>query len=178
MNRIVVGLAAFGIAALLGSPVGCRAEDKPSSKEKMMLKAVVHVNFADSDRQKHGLKNVSNILKEVKGEAEIVVICHGAGIDLLVKERSQHADERIERDEYQPDGEIEQDRTDHAMIGDVSRGEHGTRCNPYDRRRDDEPGGRVQENIEDGITPDVMQHEGGDQQRDGGRDGQDRQQAA
>lgn len=94
MNRIVLGLAAVGVAALLGSPVGSRAEDRPSSKEgKKMLKAVVHINFADSDRQKHGLKNVSNILKEVKGKAEVVVVCHGAGIDLLVREKSQHTEE-------------------------------------------------------------------------------------
>ena len=66
---------------------------KQSKGEKTMLKAVVHINFADSERQKHGLKNVSNILKEVKGEAEIVVVCHGGGIGLLVKDKSQHADE-------------------------------------------------------------------------------------
>lgn len=90
MNRFAVGLLVVGIAALPGSPVRLRAEDKQPPKEaKKMLKAVVHINFADSDR----LKNVSNILKEVKGEAEIVVVCHGAGIDLLVQEKSRHAEE-------------------------------------------------------------------------------------
>jgi intracellular sulfur oxidation DsrE/DsrF family protein len=87
------GLIVLGFAGLgLGDE-----PEKPKVKgEKTMLKAVIHINFADSDRQKHGLKNVSNILKEVKGEAEIVVVCHGAGIDLLVKEKSQHGDE-VER---------------------------------------------------------------------------------
>ena len=94
MNRFVYALIAVGVVVLAGASVVSRAEDKPSPKEaKKMLKVVVHINFADSERQKHGLKNVSNILKEVKGEAEIVVVCHGAGIDLLVKEKSQHADE-------------------------------------------------------------------------------------
>lgn len=94
MSRFVYALVAVGVVVSAGSPVGSRAEDKPSPKEAAkMLKVVVHVNFSDSDRQKHGLKNVSNILKEVKGEAEIVVVCHGAGIELLVKEKSQHADE-------------------------------------------------------------------------------------
>ena len=57
-----------------------------------MLKAVVHINFTDSERQKHGLKNVTNILKEEKG-AEIEVVCHGGGIGLLVKDKTDHADE-------------------------------------------------------------------------------------
>ena len=57
-----------------------------------MLKAVIHINFADSERQKHGLKNVANILKEEKG-AEIEVVCHSGGIGLLVKDKSEHADE-------------------------------------------------------------------------------------
>ena len=89
-----LGLVALGFAVSLG--FGDEPEKPKSKGETTMLKAVVHVNFADSDRQKHGLKNVSNILKEVKGEAEIVVVCHGAGIDLLVKEKSQHAAE-VER---------------------------------------------------------------------------------
>jgi intracellular sulfur oxidation DsrE/DsrF family protein len=80
----------LGVAASLG--LGDEPE-KSKVKGKAVLKAVVHINFADSDRQKHGLKNVSNILKEAKGEAEIVVVCHGAGIHLLVKDKSQHADE-------------------------------------------------------------------------------------
>ncbi|HUE70431.1 MAG TPA: hypothetical protein VMP01_06025 [Pirellulaceae bacterium] len=55
-----------------------------------MLQAVVHINFTDSERQKHGLKNVANILKEEKG-AEIEVVCHGGGIGLLVKDKTDHA---------------------------------------------------------------------------------------
>ncbi len=57
-----------------------------------MLKAVVHINFTDGERQKHGLKNVANILNESK-DAEVEVVCHGGGIGLLVKDESQHADE-------------------------------------------------------------------------------------
>lgn len=90
-RSLFLGLVALGVAASLG--LGDEPEKSKAKGEKAVLKAVVHINFADSDRQKHGLKNVSNILKEVKGEAEIVVVCHGAGIDLLVKEKSQHADE-------------------------------------------------------------------------------------
>lgn len=73
---------------------GSRAEDEPSPKEAAkVLKVVVHINFSDGDRQKHGLKNVGNILKEVKGAAEVVVVCHGEGIGLLVKEKSHHAEQ-------------------------------------------------------------------------------------
>lgn len=93
MNRVVFGLAAVGVAALLCSPAGSRPEDKPPAKvDKKILKAVVHVNFADSDRQKHGLKNVTNVLKAEGGKAEIVVVCHGGGIGLVVKGQSKHAD--------------------------------------------------------------------------------------
>ena len=84
---------AFIVVVLAGLAVGSRADDKPSPKEAAkMLKVVVHVNFSDAERQKHGLKNVSNILKEVKGEAEVVVVCHGEGIGLLVQDKSQNAE--------------------------------------------------------------------------------------
>ena len=98
MKKMGFALIVSGIVGVLtGATVATRAEDKPSPKEAAkMLKVVVHINFSDAERQKHGLKNVSNILKEVKGEAEIVVVCHGEGIGLLVKEKSQNADE-VER---------------------------------------------------------------------------------
>ena len=85
----------FGV--LVGATVAARAEDKPAPKEAAkLLKVVVHINFSDAERQKHGLKNLSNILREVNGEAEIVVVCHGDGIGLLVKDKSQNA-EQVER---------------------------------------------------------------------------------
>lgn len=98
MNRIVFGLAiGFGLA-LAASAGAFRPADGPAPKDTpketpKMLKAVIHVNFADAERQKHGLKNVTNILKEVKGAAEIEVVCHGAGIELVVKDKGTHADE-------------------------------------------------------------------------------------
>ena len=87
---LFLGLVALGFAVSLG--LGDEPEKPKTKGENTKLKAVIHINFSDSDRQKHGLKNVSNILKEVKGEAKIVVVCHGEGIGLLVKEKSQHAD--------------------------------------------------------------------------------------
>ena len=97
MNRFAYVMIAVVVVVLGGALVGSRAEEKLSPKEaKKVLKAVVHINFSDAERQKHGLTNVANILKEVKGEAEIVVVCHGAGIGLVVKEKSQNA-EQVER---------------------------------------------------------------------------------
>lgn len=58
-----------------------------------MLRGVIHINFDDPERQKHGLKNVTNILKDQNGMAEIDVVCHGGGIGLVVKGQSKHADE-------------------------------------------------------------------------------------
>ncbi len=81
MNRIWPALLIGAIA------VTC-AEAEPlqnSSKENQpMLKAVIHVNFGDPERQKHGLNNIENILKEV-GDAQIEVVCHGEGISLVEK---------------------------------------------------------------------------------------------
>ena len=67
---------------------------KASEGGKPMLKAVIHINFPDSERQKSGLKNITNILKEEK-DAEIEVVCHGGGIGLLVKDQSDHGDEVV-----------------------------------------------------------------------------------
>ena len=59
------------------------------------IKMIVHVNFDDKDRQEQALKNVHNVLEETQGKAEMEVVAHGAGIGLLLKERSGHA-EKIE----------------------------------------------------------------------------------
>ena len=96
MKRFVILLlAAAGLTAWVGlrSPSGEQPKPPAHGGKPMTLKAVVHVNFADAERQKHGLKNVTNMLKEVNGAAEIEVVCHGGGIGLLVKEKSEHADE-------------------------------------------------------------------------------------
>ena len=54
---LVVGLA-VAISAVEKQP----QPEKTSRKENAMLKTVVHINFADSERQEHGLKNLENIL--------------------------------------------------------------------------------------------------------------------
>lgn len=58
-----------------------------------MFRAVVHVNFAEPDRQKHGLRNVSNMLAAEGGQGEVVVVCHGPGIGLLVTGKTAAAEE-------------------------------------------------------------------------------------
>jgi len=86
---IVAGIAGwFGVQH-------AAAEREPLSGGKAMFRAVVHINFDDADRQKHGLKNVTNMLKEVK-TGDIEVVCHGAGIGLLVKEKTKRPDEIAE----------------------------------------------------------------------------------
>ncbi len=93
MKRFIpLALVAVGLTVWLGLRGESQDRAKAPEGGKPMLKAVVHINFTDGERQKHGLKNVTNILKEEKG-AEIVVVCHGAGIGLLVKDKSDHADE-------------------------------------------------------------------------------------
>ena len=93
MKRFIpLVLVAVGLTVWLGLRGESQDRFKAADGGKPMLKAVVHINFADGERQKHGLKNVANILKEMKG-AEIEVVCHGGGIGLLVKDKSEHTDE-------------------------------------------------------------------------------------
>ena len=54
-----------------------------------MLKAVIHVNFGEPDRQEAALGNIENILKEVP-TAQIEVVCHGKGINLVVTKQAKH----------------------------------------------------------------------------------------
>jgi intracellular sulfur oxidation DsrE/DsrF family protein len=99
MKTILFGAAvvAAGATAWFAAPAQPRpAAAQPANGEKTMLRAVVHVNFGDVERQKHGLKNVTNMLKAEGGKAEVVVVCHGPGIALVVKDKSPDA-EAVER---------------------------------------------------------------------------------
>jgi len=55
------------------------------------MRVVVHVNFPESGTQGAGLKNVTNILKEAP-DTQVEVVCHGAGIGLVEKARTDHAE--------------------------------------------------------------------------------------
>ena len=86
MNRTtLLGMMA---ALALGATQATSAGDKP---EGGPLKVVVHVNFPESGVQGAGLKNVTNILKEAP-DTQIEVVCHGAGIGLVEKARTDHAE--------------------------------------------------------------------------------------
>lgn len=65
---------------------GAIAQQSPQ-EDKQMLKAVVHVNFEDSDRQLHGLHNIENILKDAPNTT-MEVVCHGKGLALVTKKHS------------------------------------------------------------------------------------------
>jgi hypothetical protein len=67
-----------------------QAENNPKERNQM-LKAVVHVNFADPERREDALGNIENILNAVP-TAQIEVVCHGKGITLVVTKQSQHAE--------------------------------------------------------------------------------------
>jgi intracellular sulfur oxidation DsrE/DsrF family protein len=87
MNRLLI---AFLIVVSAAAVAFSQPPDKPSSKDQTMFRTVFHVNFGDQERQKHGLNNIENILKEVD-DAQIEVVCHGEGIS-LVETKSKHAD--------------------------------------------------------------------------------------
>ena len=61
--------------------------DEPSGP----LKVVVHINVPEPGVQGAGLKNVTNLLKEAP-DTQVEVVCHGAGIGLVEKARTDHAE--------------------------------------------------------------------------------------
>lgn len=81
------------LAILVTSCLGFHGEsptaraDGPSDP----LKVVVHVNVPEPGVQGAGLKNVTNILKEAP-DAQVEVVCHGAGVGLVEKARTDHAE--------------------------------------------------------------------------------------
>lgn len=86
-RRFLITLTALTLGISAGvTPARCEDPAGP-------LRVVVHVNFPETGRQGHGLKNIANILREVGDNgATIEVVCHGAGIGLLEKTRTEHAD--------------------------------------------------------------------------------------
>ena len=87
MNRL---LTAFLFGVCMATVARADPLDKTSPENPPMLKAVFHVNFGDAERQKHGLNNIENILKEA-ADSQIEVVCHGEGIT-LVEKKSKLAD--------------------------------------------------------------------------------------
>jgi len=85
-SRTILAAMAILSIGLLGSISQVRAE-APSGP----MRVVVHVNFPESGTQGAGLKNVTNILKEAP-DTQVEVVCHGAGIGLVEKARTDHAE--------------------------------------------------------------------------------------
>lgn len=71
-------------AMILVNALPVDAAEKP-------LKAVFHVNFADTERQQHALKNAANVLKDAGSGTEIEFVCHGGGITLVTRESAAAA---------------------------------------------------------------------------------------
>jgi intracellular sulfur oxidation DsrE/DsrF family protein len=85
MNRMAwIGLlAAVGLGTAQAAWSGAAPEEEP-------LRVVVHINFPEPGRQGAGLKNITNILKGAP-DTQVEVVCHGAGIGLVEKARTDHA---------------------------------------------------------------------------------------
>jgi intracellular sulfur oxidation DsrE/DsrF family protein len=73
--------AGLAVAVLAGAWLGPARGGAPER-----LKVVFHVNFADRERQVGALKNVANFLK-AEPDAEIEVVCHAAGIGLVLQDQ-------------------------------------------------------------------------------------------
>lgn len=89
-RRVMNWIMSFGLMAglALGASPATSAGETP---EGGTLKVVVHINFSESGVQEAGLKNVMNILKQAP-DARVEVVCHGAGVGLVEKARTDHAE--------------------------------------------------------------------------------------
>jgi hypothetical protein len=87
MKVLLAVLTATLVVAVLA---GAETRNQDKGVTAAMLKSVVHVNFADSERQEHALGNIENIVKEVQA-AQIEVVCHGQGINLVVQKETKHS---------------------------------------------------------------------------------------
>jgi intracellular sulfur oxidation DsrE/DsrF family protein len=90
---MAAGTAAVGLVMLLAA---LPARGVGSAQEGRAIKAVVHVNFAQTTHEREGLRNVENILKAAGAEglrAEIEVVCHGDGLRLVERARTELAAE-------------------------------------------------------------------------------------
>lgn len=85
-TRALLAIMATSCLGFHGESPTARA-DGPSDP----LKVVVHVNVPEPGVQGAGLKNVTNLLKEAP-DAQVEVVCHGAGIGLVEKARTDHAE--------------------------------------------------------------------------------------
>lgn len=89
MNRMlltIVLLCGFGLAVWQARPLTGNEGDATAA-----LRAVIHINFSDVEAQGRGLENIENVFKQVGDGATIEVVCHGPGINLLVKDDARHA---------------------------------------------------------------------------------------
>ena len=79
-------LALMGVGVVL-SQSGSWADEEGTSDS---LRALVHINFADTGRQGQGMKNIARIL-EADPQAQVVVVCHSGGINAVEAARTEHA---------------------------------------------------------------------------------------
>jgi len=86
MSRMTLFVMMAGLALGMAQATWARdtAEGRP-------LKVVVHVNVPEPGVQGAGLKNITNILKEAP-DTQVEVVCHGAGVGLVEKARTDHAE--------------------------------------------------------------------------------------
>ena len=90
---LAVGAVLAGLCGDAGRPAGAGRRGAQADRP---LKVVVHVNFAQTTHQKQGLGNVENILKAAGDQgikAEVEVVCHGEGIRLVEKAKTELAGE-------------------------------------------------------------------------------------
>jgi intracellular sulfur oxidation DsrE/DsrF family protein len=86
--KSIVPLFVSIVAMTLSAPATAAPPLDPMDEP---LKVVVHLNYGDTERQGHTLKNLTNVLKDAP-DTIIEVVCHGGGIELAVASKSAHAE--------------------------------------------------------------------------------------
>jgi intracellular sulfur oxidation DsrE/DsrF family protein len=91
MKHLLLSIVVLAIG-FVAAQQGSSSESLHAPADGDELRVVVHVNFSDADAQSRALENIENVLKEAGEQATVEVVCHGPGIGLLVKDRTQHGD--------------------------------------------------------------------------------------
>lgn len=82
----------IGAAVVLGQGgSGAEPPGSDTDPDSGSLRVLVHMNIIDSGRQGQGMKNIARILENDPG-AQVVVVCHSGGINVVESARTDHAE--------------------------------------------------------------------------------------
>jgi intracellular sulfur oxidation DsrE/DsrF family protein len=82
----------LALAAGCATPAGDPAPLPPAEVPPGGVRAVFHINSGDPKLHEAALKNVANVIRRTRTGAGLEVVCHGDGVELLLRDKSAHAE--------------------------------------------------------------------------------------